>query len=154
MPNRLNLINNFGEKFKREKKGNFFFSDVDGEIERWELRDKVHQNEISLPKNFPSLLREGNILITKRINIIPALRTDTPELMPVIYPIDSNHSSYFKMLAGENVNKLKLNYNSRGFIEVGNEILDLTISFYYSPIKGWYMFKGRDVHGEQVKLNQ
>jgi hypothetical protein len=151
---RINLINNFGEKFKREKKGNFFFSDVDGEIERWELRDKVHQNEISLPKNFPSLLREGNILITKRINIIPALRTDTPELMPVIYPIDSNHSSYFKMLAGENVNKLKLNYNSRGFIEVGNEILDLTISFYYSPIKGWYMFKGRDVHGEQVKLNQ
>jgi len=154
MPNRLNLINNFGEKFKGEKKGSFFFSDEDGEIERWVLQDRVHQNEISLPKNFPSLLREGNILITKRSNMVPALRTDTPELMAVIYPANSNHSSYLRMFAGKNVNKLALNSNTRDFTEVGNEILDLTISFYYSPIKGWYMFKGRDAHAEPVKLNQ
>ena len=154
MDKRINLINNFGEKFKGEKKGNFFFSNVDGEIGRWTLRDKVHQNEISLPKNFSSLLREGNILILQKSNIVPALRTDTPEVMAVIYPTNSNNSSYLRMLIGKNVNKLTLNYNTRDFTEVGNEILDLTVSFYYSPIKGWYMFKGRDRHGEPVKLNQ
>jgi hypothetical protein len=52
------------------------------------------------------------------------------------------------------VNKLKLNYNSRGFTEVGNEILDATISFCYSPLSGWEKITGRNSHGEPVKLNQ
>jgi len=128
---RINLINNFGEKFKREKKGSFFFSYGDNELEKWVLQNKVHQNEISLPENFVSLRAKGNVLILQRSNTEAALRTDTPELMPVIYPIDPKNSGYFAIL-----------------------ILDATISFYYSPMKGWYMFKGKDTHGEPVKLNQ
>jgi len=129
--NRINLINNFGEKFKREKKGDFFFSYEDNELGKWVLQDKVHENEISLPENFISLRAKGNVSILQRSNTVHALRTDTPKLMAVIYPIDPKNSGYFTIL-----------------------ILDLTITFYYSPIRGWYMFKGENTHGEPVKLNQ
>jgi len=131
MPNRLNLINNFGEKFKGEKKRDFFFSYEDDELGKWILRNKVHQNEISLPENFISLRAEGNVLILQRSNTEVAFRTDTPELMPVIYPIDPENSGYFAII-----------------------ILGRRLSFYYSPTKGWYMFRGENKHGEPVKLNQ
>jgi hypothetical protein len=128
---RINLINNFGEKFKGEKKGNFFFSYEDNELGKWIFQSKAHQNEISLPENFISLRAEGNVLILQKSNTEVAIRLDTPEEMPVIYPIDPKDSSYFAII-----------------------ILDIKLSFYYSPMKGWYMFKGEDTHGEPVKLNQ
>lgn len=160
MGKRMSLINNFGEKFEREKGGSFLFNYKDNEIYKdndigqWILRNKAHENEISLPEDFISLRAEGNVLILMKKNTEIAFRIDTPKYIAVINPIDSNQTSYFKMLAGKNVNKLKLNYNSRGFTEVGNEILDATISFCYSPLNGWEKIIGRNSHGEPVKLNQ